>query len=85
MDLNNFIVIISCIILIGLIGIIFKMSFWKILKLIFNSILGGILIYFINLIGTEWGLHIGLNIVTSVFVGLCGIPGAVLLLVLKII
>ena len=85
MDLNNFIVIIGCIILIIFIGITSKMSFWKILKLIFNSILGGILIYFINLIGIEWGLHIGLNIVTSVFVGLCGIPGAVLLLVLKII
>ena len=54
------------------------------LKLIFNSILGGFLIYFINQIGAPFNLHIGLNIITSIFIGIFGIPGAVLLLLLKI-
>ena len=56
----------------------------KIIKLIINSILGGILIYFINQIGVSFGLHIGLNLITSVFIGVVGIPGALLLILLKI-
>ena len=63
------------------IGTILKIKITKIIKLIINSILGGILIYFINKIGF---VHIGLNVVTSVLVGLFGIPGAILLILLKI-
>lgn len=57
----------------------------SILKLIFNSILGGVCIYVINLIGANFGFHIGLNILTSMLVGILGIPGAILLIILKII
>ena len=63
------------------IGAIFKVKIQKIIKLIINSILGGVLIYIINRTGM---IHIGLNIVTSVFVGIFGIPGAILLIILKI-
>ena len=56
----------------------------KIIKLIINSILGGVLIYFINQVGNSFGLHIGLNLITSVFIGVFGIPGALLLILLKI-
>ena len=60
----------------------FFIYFWKnicitiksILKLIGNSILGGILLFCINSIGGIWGFHIGLNILTAVLVGLLGIP-----------
>ena len=83
MNFNNITIIVGCIILIIVIGNIFKIPFLKILKLIINSILGGVLIFFINIIGTTWNIHIGLNLVTSIFVGLCGIPGAILLLVIK--
>ena len=81
---SNTIIISSCIFAIILIGLVFKIKIWKIVKLIINSILGGILIYFINLIGTSFGLHIGLNVVTSMVIGVFGIPGAILLLALKI-
>ena len=53
-------------------------------KLIVNSVLGGLLIFIINLIGSAWGFHIGLNVVTAVLVGLLGIPGAILLIILKL-
>lgn len=49
-----------------------------------NSILGGVLIYVINIIGASFNLHIGLNIGTSIFVGFFGIPGAILLIILKL-
>ena len=55
------------------------------MKLVLNSILGGILIFVINLIGANFGFHIGINIVTSIFVGFLGLPGAGLLTILQII
>ena len=76
----NFLIFISCICLLFVIGKIFFVPIKWILKLIFNSILGGILIYVINLIGGIWGFHIGLNIYTSLVVGILGLPGAVFLI-----
>ena len=56
-----------------------------ILKLVINSILGGITIFIINLIGSIWGFHIGINLVTSIFVGLLGIPGAIVIVIIKLL
>lgn len=64
----NVLIVISCICMIFLIGKIFIIPIRKILKLVFNSILGGILIWLINLIGGIWGFHIGLNLYTSILV-----------------
>ena len=84
MDLN-ILTYLSCICFIFIIGRIFIVPIKKILKLIFNSILGGIIIYVINLIGANFGFHIGLNIVNSVIIGLLGLPGAVCLIIVKIL
>ena len=50
------------------IGKIFIVPIKWILKLVFNSILGGLIIWIINLIGGTWGFRIGLNIYTSALV-----------------
>ena len=65
---NTIIVFLSCIMAIIIFGKILILPLKKILKLIINSILGGILIIIINSIGTAFNLHIGLNIVTAIFV-----------------
>lgn len=67
MDINA-LIIVSCICLLFVIGRIFIVPIKWIIKLAFNSIIGGILIWIINLIGGGWGFHIGLNIYTSVLV-----------------
>ena len=74
-----------CIILIFIVGKIFIWPIKSILRLILNSIFGGILIYIINLIGANFNFHIGLNFLTSLIVGFLGMPGAILLIILKII
>lgn len=74
-----------CIVLLFILGKVFIWPLKKILKLVFNSILGGLLIYLINIIGMNFGFHIGLNLLTAVLVGLLGVPGAVLLVLIKII
>ena len=84
MEVNNTLIICGCIIGIMLLGMVFKIKIWKLVKLIINSILGGVLIFLINQIGTSFGIHIGLNLITSIFVGVFGIPGAILLIVMKI-
>ncbi len=49
-------------------------------RLILNSIIGGIFILAVNLLGGHWGIFVPLNPLTAVITGLLGIPGAVLLL-----
>ena len=84
LDTNSIIVFAICIIVLFFVGKIFVLPLKKILKLIINSILGGGVIYIINVIGESFNLHIGLNIGTSIFVGFFGIPGAILLIILKL-
>ncbi|MGN1327175.1 MAG: pro-sigmaK processing inhibitor BofA family protein [Clostridia bacterium] len=84
MDANMILIYIACIIGIFIIGKIFIVPIKIIGKLIINSILGVILLYLINLIGGIWGLHIGINIITTLVVGILGIPGAILLTILAI-
>ena len=85
MDINTIGIIGICIIIFLTFGKIFIWPLKKILKLVVNSILGGVLIYIINVIGMNFGFHIGLNIATSLLVGFLGVPGAGLLIILKII
>ena len=48
-------------------------------KLLFNSILGGLFIIFVNLFGQNFGISIPLNILNAIVVGALGIPGAALI------
>lgn len=53
------------------------------LRLMLNSALGGLAILLINWFGGFWGLHIALNLLSAVTVGILGIPGVILLLFLN--
>ena len=85
MQTNIFITFLACSIILLILGKVFILPIKSIVKLILNSILGAVIIYIINKIGATWGFYIGLNIFTSIFVGILGIPGAVLLIILKLI
>ena len=82
---TNIITFLACICFIFLFGKILIVPIQKIVKLIINSILGAFVIYVINLIGANFGFHIGLNIITSMVIGLLGLPGAVVLILIKLI
>lgn len=75
---------IACIAILFIFGKSFAMPVKLIIKLIINSLLGALLIFIINLVGTSFDFHIGLNVANSIIVGILGIPGAVLLILLKI-
>ena len=65
---NTIIIFLFCIIGIIIFGKIFITPIKKIMKLVVNSLLGGILIVIINYIGGTFNFHIGLNIITAIFV-----------------
>lgn len=83
--MGNTIIFIACICFLFIIGKIFIVPIKWIIKLIFNSILGGLLIFAINLICGVWGFHIGLNFITAIMVGLLGIPGAICLIIITLL
>lgn len=79
------IIYIACICFLFLIGKIFILPIKSVLKLVINSCIGGLLIYLINLVGGLFSFHIGLNYITAIFTGILGVPGVILLVILKII
>jgi inhibitor of the pro-sigma K processing machinery len=56
-----------------------------VLRLIYNTIIGGIALIVINLVGGLFGFCLALNVVSALIAGTLGIPGIVLLIVLKFI
>ena len=56
-----------------------------VLKLILNSLLGAAAILLVNWAGSLIGFHIALNIYTAFIVGTLGIPGFLLLVILKLL
>lgn len=53
-----------------------------ILRLMFNSLLGAVVLLVINFFGANFGVLIPFNIINAVVVGVLGLPGAVMLLIL---
>ena len=85
MDLNTIIIYFACLIVIFIIGKIFYLPLKHIFKLLINSILGGVLIYIVNIVGASFNFHVGLNFGTAIFTGLLGIPGVVVLVLVKVL
>ena len=65
---STIIIFLASLMAIIIFGKLFVLPIKIIIKLILNSILGGIIITIINLVGASFGLHIGLNIITTIFV-----------------
>lgn len=56
-----------------------------IVKLLINSIVGGITIFVINLIGANFNFAIDLNWFSAIIVGVLGLPGAIIVAILQFI
>ena len=85
MDTNTIVTYLACIAFLFIFGKVFTIPLTKIIKLMVNSIFGAILIWLINIVGDNFQFHIGMNIITAIFFGLLGLPGAILLIVLKLL
>ncbi len=56
-----------------------------VLKLVLNSLLGAVAILLVNWVGGFIGFHMALNIYTAFIVGTLGIPGFLLLVIIKLL
>lgn len=70
-----------------LLALLFFRIFWRPLRsflaMVIHAILGGLGLYICNFLLAGLGLSLGINIVTASVCGLFGIPGLVLLVILK--
>jgi inhibitor of the pro-sigma K processing machinery len=54
-------------------------------RILGNSLMGGLAIWVVNLVGVHVGFQIGLNPVSAVIVGMLGLPGLISLGAVRII
>ncbi len=71
--------------LLYILGLILVWPIKKIIKLLINGVLGGIMLFIFNIIGSYFGLGIEINPLNAIIVGFLGIPGVVLILILQAI
>ena len=85
LEVNSIIVYLACIIFLFIIGRFFIIPLKSIAKIIGNSILGGILIFIVNAIGSLFNFHIGLNIGTAIITGILGVPRSNITYIFKVV
>lgn len=56
-----------------------------IIKLMINAFVGGVVLFLINLVGAGFGFALNINWLTSLIVGIFGVPGVVLVILLQIV
>jgi len=60
------------------------MSAVKIMKkALLNTVLGAVLLAIINFVGLYFDFYIALNIYSALIIGILGVPGLILLIILK--
>ncbi|HHW01841.1 MAG TPA: pro-sigmaK processing inhibitor BofA [Thermoanaerobacterales bacterium] len=72
-------------ILLYMIGRVLIVPLRIVLKLVYNAIIGGVVLVILNFLGGYVGLYIAINPITALLVGFLGVPGIILLLVIKYI
>lgn len=83
-DINVVIAFLFALFLIYLIGRVFLMPIRLIVRLIYNGIIGGIMLWALNFVGAYIGFTIAINPVTALVAGFLGISGVILLVLFKI-
>jgi inhibitor of the pro-sigma K processing machinery len=69
-------------ILLYIVGYILLIPIKWIIKLMYNGIIGGIMLIVLNFVGGFWGIGLAINPVTALVAGILGVPGIVLMLIL---
>lgn len=85
LDISVFLTYIGAILLIFIFGRLFLWPLKMILKLIINSLIGGLFIFLFNLAGSNFDIIIPLNMFTAAVVGVLGLPGAAMLLIFNVL
>lgn len=69
--------------LLYLIARLFLVPLRILLRLLYNGVIGGLLLWLVNLVGGFFGVMIPINPITALAAGFLGVPGVILLLLLR--
>ena len=81
MHLNILIIILVLAVVLKLL----KMPLDLIIKVLLNAFLGYVILLIINYFGTSFNVYIPINFFTSLFVGICGVPAVIILLIVFVL
>lgn len=82
-DTNTLFAFLIGIILLYIVGRLLVFPIKILWKLILNGVIGGAVLWVINVFGGAVGIHVGINVVTALAAGFLGIPGVILLVILQ--
>ncbi len=85
MNTSVMIAVFSCIILLTILVLLFFKQVKSLFLLVLNTVFGWVGLYIFNLLFSAAGFFIGINIASASIVGILGLPGLLLLVVLKFI
>ena len=54
-----------------------------IIKLMLNALIGGVVLFLLNIVGARFGLIIDINWISTLLVGFFGVPGVILVLIFQ--
>lgn len=69
------------VVLLMLVAKLLKFSSGVLIKLLMNALVGGIIIFVINTLGSGIGLNIELNFISALIVGVFGVLGVLFLII----
>jgi len=70
-------------ILLYVIGWLLLVPLKMLLKFIYNGMIGGVMLWVLNLVGGFFGIAVTINPITALVTGIFGIPGVILILLLQ--
>ncbi|MDO9534164.1 MAG: pro-sigmaK processing inhibitor BofA family protein [Bacillota bacterium] len=82
-DLNFILAFFFGIIVLYILARLLYFPFKIFIRFLGSAVLGGIMLALFNLIGTIWGVQIGLNVITAAITGFMGVPGIILIFLLQ--
>lgn len=71
------------ILLIYILGRMFLMPMKFIFRLVYNALIGGVMLWVLNLVGAHIGFAIAINPITALVAGFLGLPGVIVLILFK--
>ncbi len=74
-----FIAVLILFVVLKLLALPFKI----IIKLMLNALIGGVVLFLLNLIGSNFGLVLDINWLSALIVGFLGVPGVIIVLILQ--
>jgi inhibitor of the pro-sigma K processing machinery len=83
LDYNVIIAYVFGIGLIYLVGRLMLMPIKFMVKLIYNGLIGGAMLWGVNFVGAYIGFGVAINPLTALVAGFLGVPGVILLVVIK--